>query len=501
MDCVLCLMKSPPPMPDLNHSRPLDVHVWSDHPEVNVLVNELWERFFCQAHGEVEKRGRKPKATLKSQMKVLLLDLYVCWQLDPTQYIAVHLSKSGWKANSRYNALHLSSRLIDIIKDLHGLGFLDLHLGFEGRLTRMRAAEKLQLLFTLIKLPHDAILFNHLREPLELRQKDDTDNTNEKVEYEETLETIRMRASLQRYNALLARCHIDICSLEEPLVERTVSSGKAAGRKQLLAIDRRNIFVKRVFNNGSWEKGGRYYGGWWQGIGKHLRHNITINNKPTIEIDFKAMHVALLFAATEQKAEFDPYFLEERLLFRSSPKEQRAFVKQLVLVALNSHSKQQAFRAFRSDQPKGSQLKHLKDAQLDVLLTTFTSKHPQIEPYICSGKGLELMYLDSCIAEQVIDHFTDQDIPVLCIHDSFIIQYDHVLELRTTMVKAASSVTSRYLFTDKEGYGLDEWLKEVENTGVRPEWEPKTVIRCEGYNRRWSDYRRSLHNLHSITST
>jgi hypothetical protein len=28
---------------DPHHSRPLDVHRWSDHPEVNVLVREVWE--------------------------------------------------------------------------------------------------------------------------------------------------------------------------------------------------------------------------------------------------------------------------------------------------------------------------------------------------------------------------------------------------------------------------------------------------------------------------
>ena len=26
---------------DPDHSKPLDVHTWSDHPEINKLVNEL----------------------------------------------------------------------------------------------------------------------------------------------------------------------------------------------------------------------------------------------------------------------------------------------------------------------------------------------------------------------------------------------------------------------------------------------------------------------------
>lgn len=43
-------------MPDLNHSRPLDVHVWSDHPEVNLLVSEIWERLFRLGDEEADKR-------------------------------------------------------------------------------------------------------------------------------------------------------------------------------------------------------------------------------------------------------------------------------------------------------------------------------------------------------------------------------------------------------------------------------------------------------------
>lgn len=464
-------------------------------------MSEIWDRLFRLGDEEAVKLGRKPKATNKVHLKVLLLDIYVCWAADPTQYIAVHLSKSGWRANSRYNALHLSSRMINVIKVLHEHNFIELHLGFEGRLSRIRALEKLELLFASLNAPQEAILFNHLREPLELRRRSEADKKKERVEYDDTPETVRMREVLSRYNTLLSQAHIDICSLEDPIVERIITSGKDAGRKQRLSINRSEIFVRRIFNNGSWEQGGRFYGGWWQGIGKDLRHDIMINNKPTIEIDFKAMHVALLFAAMNQQSEFDPYSLEDELLAGFSLTEQRSVLKQLVLMALNSDTRSQAFRAFRSDQSKDSSRRKLKDKELGRLLTAFTNTYPSIEPYICSGKGLQLMYLDSCIAEQVIEHFTEQSIPVLCVHDSFIIQYDKVLELRATMVKAAGNLTSRYMFTDKQAYGLDEWFKEVYNTGVKPDWEPKTVVRCEGYNRRWSNYKKSSPTPYSITST
>ena len=94
-----------------------------------------------------------------------------------------------------------------------------------------------------------------------------------------------------------------------------------------------------------------------------------------------------------------------------------------------------------------------------------------------SGKGLELMVLDSCIAEYVIKHFTDQNVPVLTLHDSFIIAYDRVLELRAVMTEAGNKYAGRYLFTEKSDYGLDEWYAEYLNTGYFPRFEPKNSIR------------------------
>ena len=41
-----------------HHSRPLDVHRWSDHPEVNGVVREVWEEVFGE--DGPKKPGPKP---------------------------------------------------------------------------------------------------------------------------------------------------------------------------------------------------------------------------------------------------------------------------------------------------------------------------------------------------------------------------------------------------------------------------------------------------------
>lgn len=66
------------------HSRPIDVHRWSDHPEIVGVVEQVWAEHFP----DQGKSGPKPKTTFRHQLRVLLLDLYVAWledQFNPTQ--------------------------------------------------------------------------------------------------------------------------------------------------------------------------------------------------------------------------------------------------------------------------------------------------------------------------------------------------------------------------------------------------------------------------------
>lgn len=42
------------------HSRPIDVHRWSDHPEVKELVDRIWDGFLGEKIAE-KTRGPKPR--------------------------------------------------------------------------------------------------------------------------------------------------------------------------------------------------------------------------------------------------------------------------------------------------------------------------------------------------------------------------------------------------------------------------------------------------------
>ena len=57
------------------------------------------------------------------------------------------------------------------------------------------------------------------------------------------------------------------------------------------------------------------------------------------------------------------------------------------------------------------------------------------------------------MAEKVINHFTNLDIPVLCIHDSFLIAADKTKDLEKVMTEKFEQVL-RSLGLESDGIGL-----------------------------------------------
>ena len=515
---------------DIENSRPFDVHVWSDYPEFNHIVNKLWIKYF-PLEDRIVRQGPVPKAIKKVHFKTLLLDLYVSWLSDPNKYLGIFMAKSAWKPNSRYNALHLSFRMVAIIKELEAVGLVEVELGREGILTRIRATRQLQLLFRDLKFPISEVTFGYMEETIILRaapeESDEKDARKSRkkrkkpdMEYIDTPETIRMRGVLNKYNELLNKSRLDVCSLEEPYFERVEKKTGKEEKFILTYITGRNHFVRRVFNNASWELGGRFYGGWWQQISKELRPDIMINDKPVVEIDFTAMHIALLQAQVAEKSEpdlvvvkgsepqqksdlfdkfsasrfidtddapnanDDPYTLNKLIFPHKKDFDQRKVVKKLVLMAINASSRASAFSAFRSDNPKGDPLRKMTNAELSQLLDAFIEKHPKLEPFLCALKWGELMYLDSRIAESVIEQLTDKSIPVLCVHDSFIVADDQKHELLRAMEHACNQVIGRSIGSDYTKDGLFDGFEKSNRTQKEPKKPPRKIVRCEGYMRR-----------------
>ena len=447
------------------HSVPLDVHKWSEHPEIKGLTDRLSEELGIGK--PIDAGNRKPKKSAKDMLRVLLNDLYVNWLLDPSLSIGFPKGKMVFKVKgNRYNQLFISEKIIEIEQKLFKAGYLEELPGYNDKTgqgnsytTRIRHSGKLRQEFSKLTADLYDFDFDVMRETIILREKFTTElgeTARANRDYTDTDYTNRIRDQLKAYNDLLRRTFIDIPSLTEPYVRRKIEKGTRAGREHLISIGPDNKHVHRVFNGteaDNWTKGGRFYGGWWLQIPKDMRRDIYINDKPTVEVDYKALHPNLLLLEGEAESSvYDPYDLGDLVLpdLIETLSEQRSVVKSLILMAINATSAKKAFEAFRNDKKKNDPHKRLTNEQLQNLLDAFTDKHPTLKEALNSGKALELMNKDSQIANMVIDYFTQKDIPILCIHDSFIIQHDKQHELERVLGMASVQVAGKEIKQDSK---------------------------------------------------
>ncbi|MBK9097532.1 MAG: hypothetical protein IPM14_05260 [bacterium] len=185
----------------------------------------------------------------------------------------------------------------------------------------------------------------------------------------------------------------------------------------------------RVFNDGKFTRGGRFYGSFYQQLDEADRAKILINDSPVVEVDYSGFHLNMLYHLIGKQFDGDPYSAVDR-------PEVRDILKTLCLIVINTKDTTQALRALRDVIRKDWKLKKLKQKyQLDEkdLLGKFESVHSEISRFFCSRVGLELMYLDSEIAETILKHFTRRGIPCLCVHDSFLVPSQYEDELKNVM--------------------------------------------------------------------
>ena len=211
------------------HSEPLDVHTWSDHPEIKALCNDLYDVVGLASLEPNGKGNRKPKRTVKESLRVLILDLYVKWLKDPSLSIGFSKTKSSYKVGSRYNGLYIPEKVIEVEALLVDAGYIEELPHFHSRAgqersytTRIRHTDALRRLFSKLTIDLHDIDTHANEECIILHDKyvdDPDDDINRKIEYkDEELSpddfalVSTMRDQLRSYNNLLRNTFIDIPS-------------------------------------------------------------------------------------------------------------------------------------------------------------------------------------------------------------------------------------------------------------------------------------------------
>ena len=414
----------------INNYRELDLNLTVTNSEsLSSLVDHLYKKLRCD-HKNVEKK--------KNHLKILIVNLYNNYCLDKTRFTGIYRSSNRYNTSSRYNGNNVSRGILDIIELLVDNGYMEYDNGVYARessatsyISRNKLTDKLLYLIKKYKINESAIELLPNTECIIIQIKDE--NGKRKVEYTDTESIKKYRAILTDYNNLLRESHIDIYEIPS---RQGIIIGKS---ENPVAVTQREKFVRRIFNHEGLNLGGRYYGGWWQRLSSEWRRKISINNAPTIELDYSGVHLRMLYDQHGLNVpRGDVYDLREigyhTIYKKYSDEEVRPVLKLLLLIMLNADSEAKAIRAFRWEL-QDDENNYPTDLDIPLLISKFSQLHYQLrdKKLFYTGVGKELARKDSEIATDVIEHFTNKQIPILSIHDSFIIDLRHLKELKEVM--------------------------------------------------------------------
>ena len=434
----------------LDNSTLFDIHKLSEYKEVDICVAYL----FNILSKKIDKFKRKNPSKNKSQLKTLIVNLYKNYLDDKTRYVSIYLGKSYYdNLESRYNKLFISRIIIDIVHALDELGFIELNLGFsfpqKSKVSRIIGTDKLFKLFTQHQFSAEMIQTSREKELIVMR--DIIDGKKVDLSYEDTSSTNQWRDDLKKYNDLLAKTYIDIPHFSEKGIALPSKGNK--NQTYTISLNQSDKVVQRIFNNNSWEDGGRFYGGWWQRIPSGYRGGIHFSTMPTSELDFSGLHINLIYLLCKKDfPKSDPYDIHGIGIEGLN----RQIVKIILLHIINAKSRESAVKSITMRINFDTTLyEYVSQNNLDYLsfIDEILITHKPIKKYFFSGQGIKLQNFDAMMAEKVINHFTNLDIPVLCIHDSFLIAADKTKDLNLVMTEKFEQVLMS-LGLESDGIGL-----------------------------------------------
>ena len=392
---------------------------------------------------EAEVRPRKNKRSVSEHEKFLLSTEWLCKKL-----LAAHASHKGASVRisrdkNRYKAGRYVPKGVTYTVAIEGVLDLMEILGYvemtnrghysrntgQGDQTRYRLTDAFLKHFEVVSstLPKQ-LVGNEDTDPIVLQKRIEREVTDsdgavttisekKKLPYEDTPQIISWRDNLTIINDCIKRHWVDLYLTDEDWGKLNSQLVKEKDH-DYSPIQLHRATLRRVFNSSSFDEGGRFYGAWWHNIPRAYRAYITIDGKFTDEFDYGRLHPTILYADKGIVLEEDTYDI-------GIGREHRDIVKQSFNAMVQAKSKLTTPPTTVNWERTGISWKVLRKLILD--------KHEPINDSFFCSMGNRLQFKDSQLAERIMLYFAERNIPVLPVHDSFIITRGLYSELVNAM--------------------------------------------------------------------
>ena len=384
-----------------DHSWAFEPYLVASNPDAKNFIDLLMDDVCAEWTAAFPKRKPSPNTQRKfiDCGSVILANLMraKCNKWPTT--IGMYRSKDALDRERRYRPKYMTSGRFRLVQNwLCKLGYVEMikrgfNLPGHSQTSRFALTEKGESELEVANWTFADFRLERGKETIRMK-----DNEDRLCGYDDAPEIDDMRARLDEINAKLEAVNIDTTA---PL---TIHEWKNEPQS-------RKVQLYRVFNRGSFDLGGRFYGGWWQLIKKHARRKITIDGQYTIEADFRGFNPAVLLAEAGQPIPDDPY---SPIVGANAPDDLRDHAKATLAALLNS-------KTGTTEEPRD-----FDSARWGMTAEDFRAKvldaFPMVPAMLGTDKGLTLQRLESDLAEAIMLHFVRQGHAILPIHDAFIVQ-------------------------------------------------------------------------------
>lgn len=370
-------------------------------------------------------------------LRLIVSNLFVAWCTVGHPFVAVPMSKGAYAKGERMAELRLKyQQVCCVVAALKNHGYIEFHNGYfdaksgQGRCTRIRAGRGLMELF----VKHALDIRTFKKESPLVVLKDQNKKSINITRGKLAAAAKRFHPALIEINEMLSGTQIQLQLSEEEFITNFVIARE--GKKEPCTPPNPCATAYRRVFNVDFEHGGRFCGPWWQNIPGDLRQRLTINGFPVVELDYGSIHPRILYWREGIEPPEDPYIVEPY------GEPYREVFKKMLNTGINAATSTDAKGAVRDAIRKDGDLfrvfhRCMYNEWLNPAWDAMCRAHKPIAAHIGSGAGRELQRIESDVAEHVMLKLKRQGIPVLGIHDSFVVPNVYERELAAAMDEAA----------------------------------------------------------------
>lgn len=251
----------------------------------------------------------------------------------------------------------------------------------------------------------DVNALERLDEPevLILKTGKDEEGQSVPVDYRDTARTKRMRSQVKRINKWLRNANIEILA---------GGAGVHLGKDgQVVILHRRSL--RRIFNNSTWQNGGRLAGGFFMSMARSERfERIRLDGERIADVDYRQLFPRLAYVrAQAEQPEGDIYDVMGDGTGRDG-------CKMLLNAFLFANGR-------LGNWPKDSREHFPAGMKLGDAIDMMKRKHAPIAHLFGTGLGFELMRIESDMLISIVAHLFKKGITALPLHDAVLVARSH----------------------------------------------------------------------------